>query len=727
MNNVNDTNDETPGAQEFVNTVSDVSEIGSTTVTLAASSNASGILFAALHKLLSYIRFLNVEYSMNLEAALKTKKSDSILIRYLPTIPESLAQDLVAKPIHPIFLYRKVGPKLLGNFWKVSLFLCILITSSFILTIIIKFTQDNKSQNLVLKICKMIRMIIVKVLIMQFYLYFGDLVLYFILETRSLVMDTFASALSFFVALFFMIFGIAAFTFHFMTVKSLVKLSKSGENKTSKEKLDTFLKSHEEFDMLYKLWKDATLYQPTYLILFTLRDIILNIVISNLFEYPIVQSLLFVLITFSFWVYLISARPFKKLYENMKQIFLETIVLLTYLFAFLMSSSKSSMSNNLKESLGEGVIVMAIIFNIFAGLFIAWDVIIIINDAYKERKNKQISSKKIVPDSVNTSINQDLRSISHDTSYLNERKTEINPEGNSFNFEHDSQEFYANQNQSPQLRLKSKKHFQNANQMFDPSNFSAQKVPKFSYKNSFPPVNGSANNPLNNLPQLNPQNNIGIKKKKKRTMVSNSNYHATQNLKPTQKPYNINSNLVDEPKTIHFRKFIPNNPKQEAKPIFNSIELIEPQPNLLQNAPIGQNILTQDTRTIGHQKLEPSEGNKKLKMSEAMLAYYNFMKKAEGVKVDNFSKSQSPNKTPLNSFQGNPSTKTANMFEQQYAETQENKKFADYKDQIQSQEEDFNRKQEYFNQDPFNQNGNSLIKQKNNWPATVKYKGVEFS
>jgi len=237
--------DETPVAGKMINSVSDVSEIGSTTVTLVTSSNASGVLFAALHKLLSYIRFLNIEYSANLESVLKVKKSDSILVRYLPSIPQEVMKELFvnAKPIHPIFLYRRVSPTFLGNFWKISLLFGILITSSVLLTIMMRFFQNKGSSNIPCKICKVVRAIALKIFLMQFYLNFGDIVLFFILEIRSLQMKAFISGLSFFVALFFIIFGIGVFLSHLSLLKSIMKFStlKMRHNGKNIDK-DTFLK-----------------------------------------------------------------------------------------------------------------------------------------------------------------------------------------------------------------------------------------------------------------------------------------------------------------------------------------------------------------------------------------------------------------------------------------------------------------------------------------------------
>jgi len=435
-----------------MNTVSDASEIGSTTVSLVTSSNASGVLFAALHKLLSYIKYLNIAYSRNLEDVLKAKKSESILIRYLPSIPQSIVDDLVAKQIHPIFPYRKVGPTFLGNFWKLSLFFGILILCSAIVTGLMTLFKNKKSSEKILKIFKTIRLVLVKLFIMQFYLNAGDMVLFVILELRSVVLDTPVSNLSLFISLMFLVFGVCVFTFHFFILKSLTTLSKL-ENFINQQRLKNFKEKYEDFDLLYKQWKEKSLSQAIYLLLFTFRDICLNIVISNLFEHTVLQSLLFVFITFSFWSYLIIARPFKKFYDNVKQIFLEIIVLLTYLFALMVLSTNSNPdSHTIKEVLGEAVIVLAIIFNVVAGLFIMIDILTISYEAYKDWK-AQKQPKKVFPEAKISSGEENLsmsqaRLNVNNTSVLEDKKAESNIEGNSYLSDKYSQAIYSNNENS---------------------------------------------------------------------------------------------------------------------------------------------------------------------------------------------------------------------------------------------------------------------------------------
>ena len=132
------------------------------------------------------------------------------------------------------------------------------------------------------------------------------------LEQRSVTFNTALSNFSFCVSILFLIFGIGFMVFHIWILRRLQKLSQSRNSKGKKKKKETFLNKYKEFGILFEQWKGTSFTQSAYLLLFTLRDIGLNLVISNLFEHLLVQTIFFVLLTSSFFVYLIVKRPFKR-------------------------------------------------------------------------------------------------------------------------------------------------------------------------------------------------------------------------------------------------------------------------------------------------------------------------------------------------------------------------------------------------------------------------------
>jgi len=152
--------------------------------------------------------------------------------------------------------------------------------------------------------------------------------------------------------------------------------------------------------MLFEQWKNTSFIHSSYLLMFSLRDILLNIVISTLFDHPLIQAIFFMIITTSFLLYLVIYLPFKKNYENFQQIFLEIIVMLTYLSALIMTATQSTTySQAIKDSLGQFIMIMAIIFNVAIMAFVVWEILVLsysIYIAFKEWR-KRSRSKKIQP------------------------------------------------------------------------------------------------------------------------------------------------------------------------------------------------------------------------------------------------------------------------------------------------------------------------------------------
>ena len=100
--------------------------VSSVLASVVSSGGASAIFLGILFKLISYIKYLDIEYSLKLEAILRSWNSQLIFVRILPDIPHSIREELASKNIPNIFTYREVAPTFLENFWKVFLALSFL-------------------------------------------------------------------------------------------------------------------------------------------------------------------------------------------------------------------------------------------------------------------------------------------------------------------------------------------------------------------------------------------------------------------------------------------------------------------------------------------------------------------------------------------------------------------------------------------------------------------------
>jgi len=398
----------TPKADATITTVSETSMMGAVAVSMFSSGGALAILFGVLHKLIGYIKFLNIDYSDDLETMLESWNSELISVKFLPDLPDNVVNQLDAKTVPPNLSRRNISPAFLENFWEELLFLSIALISFIAFTLINSTLTKKKQFKTLSKVLNYLRATAFNFFITQLYFSYGDIMLYSIVELRSVKFNTVISNLSFFLALVFLFFGVSFTIFHIWILRKLRNLARFKTRSGKNRRLDAFLDKYKEFDMLFDQWKNISFTQSAYLLLFTLRDIGLNLVISNFFEHPLVQVIFYVLLTSSFFIYLIWKRPFKKAYQNFQQIVFEAIVLITYTTVLVMKATEyRSDSADIKITLGNVVITIAKVFNIAALTFVVGEAGFAIYNLYKlfkEWRAQKLNPKKVQNDPESSNI-----------------------------------------------------------------------------------------------------------------------------------------------------------------------------------------------------------------------------------------------------------------------------------------------------------------------------------
>jgi len=386
-----------PLVTEMISTVSGVSSAGATAVTVVASGGAMGILFGVLHKLLGYIKYLDIAYSPKLASVLDSWNSELISLHVMPDLPEVLQEQLISKPIPVIFVKREIAPTFLENFWEEMIFLFVAIVCYISFTLLVQIFSKQGKSKILLKIFKYVRLSILNYFISQVYFSLGDIVTFFTLNVKFFKNGTLTAFMSLLLAFICLIFGAGFLIFHFLILKGLNNFTSSQLGTNKKEK---FLKKYQEFEILFEQWNENSSLKSAYLFLFTLRDIGLNIVISNLYEHPLIQASLFVGMTSAFLLYLILKRPFKKLSENLQQISLEIIVVIIFTFVLLMKSLETTNEwETRNQRLGDVVVILAIIFNFASLVFVIFQTACIIYEYYlrlKAWKEKRLNSMKVL-------------------------------------------------------------------------------------------------------------------------------------------------------------------------------------------------------------------------------------------------------------------------------------------------------------------------------------------
>jgi len=333
------------------------------------STGAMAIFTGVLFKLIGYIKYLEIAYPLNLEQTLETWQTDLIPSAF-PEMSQSTQKRLRSKPIPHIFVKREVASTFLENFWfSLWNLAASLVAFTGVFLAILYCEHNDKKTGKIYSALKCFKTALVNFTITQLYFNFGDIILFFVLQMRSIDFGSILSDLSFCLSIVFLITAVCVLIFHFFVLFKYKKASTDNSQKggTTATNLQRFEQNYELFKILYDSFKGSSFFPSSYLLVFTLRDVALNFVIALLFEHPLVQIILFICICVLFMSYLIILKPFKEKSENYEQYFFESIVLLTYFFALLIKCADSWENQNaIKHRLGLGIIVMALIFSLFS-------------------------------------------------------------------------------------------------------------------------------------------------------------------------------------------------------------------------------------------------------------------------------------------------------------------------------------------------------------------------
>ena len=362
------------------------------TVSAAFSNGPMAIFTGLLFKLIGYIKYLDITYPNNLEQAFQKWQSD-IIPSVFPEMSQKTKNKLEAKSISAVYLERKVAPAFLENFWFSMLNLLVSFFSLGCVSLAVVYCKQKEKKNAEL-ILKYLQTGLSNFIIVQLYYHCGDILLFFILETRSIDFGSALSALSFCISIVFLSIAICTLTLHSFILFRYTK------------KTSDFKAKYSRFEILYEAFKGSSFLSSSYLLLFTLRDLALNLVIALFFEHTLAQAILFICICIAFMSFLIIMRPFKRTIENIGQCFFEALVLLTYITALLIRCADASDWNNqenIKDRLAMVVIVMALIFSVVATILMIFSLLRMGHHFFKEQAQRKARKKiHILPENSQT-------------------------------------------------------------------------------------------------------------------------------------------------------------------------------------------------------------------------------------------------------------------------------------------------------------------------------------
>lgn len=365
-----------------------------TQATAALSSGSpTGISASVAGKIFSNIKYLNISYSVGLQEALLTWKSNFINLEFMPDMPETIQRKIVHQPVPDMFEKYEIKSSFLLNFWN-NLCLLLILTAFYISFRLLEFAALRSQKPQISPKLAIARTMTQNFLLTQLYSVYGDIIFYATIEYRSIHLNQGLFKLSFSASLTLLSIIILSLSLHFYLLHKYQKIKKQA----SSEVLAKFIDGHKGNFVLFRDFKDTSLLHQSFLILLTARDLAFSLILTTMFQHPLAQTILILIFNVGMFGYLILRPPFVSLLDATQQLFYEFITMTVNVSVLILAIMDKIHSNGfeLRVSIGQFVITTNLIFNFGSLAFMlikGWTVVKEIYEAYKIQKEEKTKAK----------------------------------------------------------------------------------------------------------------------------------------------------------------------------------------------------------------------------------------------------------------------------------------------------------------------------------------------
>jgi len=370
---------------------------------------------------------LNISYPDELLEAFESWDRNFVSIGFQPDLPNSIRDKIVDQPVPYMFARYQVESSFLINFWQVFSVLMIVTLIFGVMRFFEHVSKKLKSKYLPLSYCKAVRVTGQNFLLTQLYSVFGDLIFYSILEWRSVDVKTDYSWMSLSIAAFLFSVMFLVFFVHTKLILNYQRIKKKSAKLTTSKELDDFTNSYEGCEVLYRDFKDDSIFQQGFLFFFTLRDIALSLIFTTLFLHPLTQATLIFVQNLAMILYLIIQKPFSSKIDLVQQIVFEVFIFFVNTSVFIMAilDKFECEALTVRNRLGKGIIIICMVFSFVVLGFVLMKLLVSAKygydawKAYRKKKKMKKTTKRLQSNSQNISqdpsifLSEDITNIHH--------------------------------------------------------------------------------------------------------------------------------------------------------------------------------------------------------------------------------------------------------------------------------------------------------------------------
>jgi len=363
-------------------------------VSAVSSGSSSGATAAISGKVFSNIKYINISYSSELQNALETWTPNYISFGFNDNMPDSIETRFVNSSVPYVFSKHQVNSCFLINFWEPLIMLVLLILLLVIVLLAdwaISYWKKDK-RSLQYRVITRVKVMILNFLIVQLYGLYGDVVFFALIEFQNQRLTPGLNLLSVFAIVILGGAMLLGFFLHLNLLKRYQNLKNNfGGNAETKQHFDNWIKDHAGIQVIFGDFKDYSLIHQSFLLIMTIRDILFSLILSTLFNHPLVECILILLMNIAMLVYLLIRRPFREKIGQIQQVVLELITMVVNVSVLILAvfDARNSEAFDQRKTIGKLLIVINMVFNFAIVGFMLLNLFIQGFEIYKDYKSRR--------------------------------------------------------------------------------------------------------------------------------------------------------------------------------------------------------------------------------------------------------------------------------------------------------------------------------------------------
>ena len=359
-------------------------------------SNPAVVLIAAVFKILSYIRYMSIAYPAKLQLMLNGLFSSLISFNFAPAIPDSIEDKFVLRQIPLNFAKYEIHSSFFVNYWGIMVSLSLILATIIVLTILgLVFRKFKDMSKLIKQLTSIVKWNFFMVI---FCSNFDQIILYTSLDLRTLYLHSFGALFSFLTSIGFLSAGLYVFYLIIYIIRDIrATTNKIEPERDPSDELVNPIHKWAEFQPIYKGYKNDFLIQKIFMFIYLVRLSLFYGVIAYLFDHPLLQTILLIILSCSMLYYIVKMKPFESGLVYWQFLIDEIGIFVTNVSIFILAllDYYHDSENPVRIVLGDIIIYTNISTSIWDNICLVGYIVLGVKNAYQT--TKKYKSLGIIP------------------------------------------------------------------------------------------------------------------------------------------------------------------------------------------------------------------------------------------------------------------------------------------------------------------------------------------